>query len=158
MFANILFCLHKYLPCPFLRKDLTLFCPVHENQLISYSTQSQYLKTTPPSDLIQNKLKPASLGTDWIENERFGPVFVKTTVFMPKTGSINSGTGLIWLYQKCSKFSQQVVKYFKLTQTGFFFESHFPVSFRQNMRTTWNFFWTMYQCAEFKLRGPCVRI
>ena len=92
MFANILFCLHKYLPCPFLRKDLTLFCPVHENQLISYSTQSQYLKTTPPSDLIQNKLKPASLGTDWIENERFAHVFAKTSVFMPKTGSINSGT------------------------------------------------------------------
>jgi hypothetical protein len=37
---------------------------VHGNQLISYSTQSQYLKTTPQSDIIQNKLKPVSLGTD----------------------------------------------------------------------------------------------
>ncbi len=44
------------------------------------------------SDLIQNKLKPVSLGTDWIENERYGQVFAKTSVFMPKTGSINSGT------------------------------------------------------------------
>jgi 5-keto 4-deoxyuronate isomerase len=49
----------------------------------------------PKSNLIQNKLKPASLGTDWIENERFGQVFAKTSVFMPKTGSINSGTGLL---------------------------------------------------------------
>jgi hypothetical protein len=42
--------------------------------------------------LIQNKLKLASLGTDWIKNERFEHVFAKTSVFMPKTGSINSGT------------------------------------------------------------------
>ncbi len=57
------------------------------------SWQSQYLKTTPKSDLIQNKQRPASLGTDWIENERFGLVFSKTIIFMSKTGSINSGTG-----------------------------------------------------------------
>jgi hypothetical protein len=63
----------------------------HENQQISTSTQFQYLKTTRKSDLIQNKLKPASLGTDWIENERFRQVSAKTSVFMPKTGSINSG-------------------------------------------------------------------
>ncbi len=70
----------------------------HENQLISSSTQFQYLKTTRKSDLIQNKLKPASLGTDWIENKRFRHVFAKTSVFMPKPGSINSGTGLLkWL-------------------------------------------------------------
>jgi hypothetical protein len=63
-----------------------------ENQLISSSTQSQYLKTTPNSDLVQNKLIPTSLGTDLIENERFELVFAKTIIFMPKTGSINSGT------------------------------------------------------------------
>jgi hypothetical protein len=34
-----------------------------------------------------------SLGTDWIENERFELVFGKTIIFMPKTGSINSDTG-----------------------------------------------------------------
>ncbi len=45
------------------------------------------------SDLIQNKLKPASLGTDRIENERIGLIFAKTIIFAPKTGSINSGTG-----------------------------------------------------------------
>ena len=37
----------------------------------------QYLKTTPNSDLVQNKLIPTSLGTDWIENERFELVFAK---------------------------------------------------------------------------------
>jgi hypothetical protein len=63
-----------------------------ENQLISSSTQSQYLKTTLNSDLVQNKLIPTSLGTDWIENERFELVFAKTIIFMPKTGSINSDT------------------------------------------------------------------
>ena len=46
------------------------------------------------SDLIQNKLKLESLGTDWIE-QRFGLVFAKTIIFTPKTGSINSGTGLV---------------------------------------------------------------
>jgi hypothetical protein len=104
-----------------------------ENQLISSSTQSQYLKTSPKpvpeiidpvfaktsqnacfllsenerfglvfvktgsinsgTDLIQNKLRPASLGTDWIENERFGLIFAKTIIFMAKSGSINSGMG-----------------------------------------------------------------
>ncbi len=53
-----------------------------------------YLIVAAESDLMQNKLKPASLGTDWIENERFGPVVMKTTNFMLKTGSINSGTVL----------------------------------------------------------------
>ncbi len=43
-----------------------------ENQLISSSTQSQYLKTTPKSELILNKLRLASMGTDWIENELLG--------------------------------------------------------------------------------------
>ena len=42
---------------------------------------------------LQNKLKMTSLSTDWIENEHFLLVFMKTRVFMPKTGSINSGTG-----------------------------------------------------------------
>ena len=46
------------------------------------------------TDLVQNKLIPPSLGTDWIENERFELVFAKTIIFMPKTGSINSGTGV----------------------------------------------------------------
>jgi hypothetical protein len=32
------------------------------------------------------------LSTDWIENEHFLLVFMKTSVFMLKTGSINSGT------------------------------------------------------------------
>jgi hypothetical protein len=35
------------------------------------------------------------MGTDWIENERFELVLAKTIIFMPKTGSINSGTGLV---------------------------------------------------------------
>ena len=43
---------------------------------------------------LQNKLKMTSLSTDWIENEHFLLVFMKTSVFMPKTGSINSGTGI----------------------------------------------------------------
>ncbi len=60
-----------------------------ENLLISSSTQFLYLKTTPQSDLIQNKLIPASLGTDWIENERFRLVLMKTIIFMPKTGARN---------------------------------------------------------------------
>jgi hypothetical protein len=64
-----------------------------ENQLISSSMQSQYLKTT-TNYLVQNKLIPTSLGTDWIENERFELVFAETIIFMPKTGSINSGTGV----------------------------------------------------------------
>jgi hypothetical protein len=34
-----------------------------------------------------------SLGTDWIENERFELVFAKTIILVPKTGSINSDTG-----------------------------------------------------------------
>jgi hypothetical protein len=65
-----------------------------ENQLISSSTQSQYLKTTPKPDLVQNKLIPTSLSTNWIENERFELVSTKTIIFMPKTGSLNSGTGV----------------------------------------------------------------
>jgi hypothetical protein len=72
-------------------------CFGHENQLISCSTQSMYLKTTPTSVLIQNKLRSASLGTDRIENERFGLVFAKTIIFTSKTGSINSGTVLLRL-------------------------------------------------------------
>ena len=43
---------------------------------------------------LQNKLKMTSLSTDWIENEHFLLVFMKTSVFMLKTGSINSGTVL----------------------------------------------------------------
>jgi hypothetical protein len=50
-----------------------------------------YLKMTPIIYLIQNKLIPTSLGTDWTENERFELVFGKTIIFMPKTRSINSG-------------------------------------------------------------------
>jgi hypothetical protein len=41
---------------------------------------------------LQYKLKMTSLSTDWIENEHFLLVFMKMSVFMPKTGSINSGT------------------------------------------------------------------
>ncbi len=66
--------------------DLLLYAvPVFEND--------------PKSDLIQNKLKEASLGTgtDWIEYERVGLIFTKTIIFTPKTGSINSGTGPIEL-------------------------------------------------------------
>ncbi len=70
-------------------------CFKHENQLISASTQSQYLKTTTKFDLIQNKLRLASLGTDQIENERFGLVFAKTIIFTSKTGSIISGTSVV---------------------------------------------------------------
>jgi hypothetical protein len=33
------------------------------------------------------------VGTDWIEYDRFGPIFTKTIIFTLKTGSINSGTG-----------------------------------------------------------------
>jgi hypothetical protein len=62
------------------------------NMLISSSTQFQYLKTTPQSDLVQNKLISTSLGTDWIKNERFELLFAKTIIFMLKTRSINSGT------------------------------------------------------------------
>ena len=40
---------------------------------------------------LQNKLKMTSLSTDCIENENCLLVFMKTSVFMPKTGSINSG-------------------------------------------------------------------
>ncbi len=47
------------------------------------------------TDLVQNKLIPTSLGTDWIENESFELVFAKTIIFMPKTGSINSDTVLV---------------------------------------------------------------
>jgi hypothetical protein len=79
-----------------LVKNYHLIWPLfrHQNELISSSTQSQYLKTTPPSDLYQNMLIPASLATNWNETERFGLFFTKTLVFMPKSGSINSGTGV----------------------------------------------------------------
>jgi hypothetical protein len=46
---------------------------------------------------LQYKLKMTSLSSDWIENEHFLLVFMKTSVFMPKTGSINSGTGYRYL-------------------------------------------------------------
>ncbi len=39
--------------------------------------------------------RPRKMGTDWNENEHFGLVFAKTIVFMPNTGSINSGTGVL---------------------------------------------------------------
>jgi len=57
-------------------------------------TQFLYLKTTPQSDLFQNMLIVASLGTNWYENERLGLVFTKMLVFVPNSGSINSGTVL----------------------------------------------------------------
>jgi hypothetical protein len=57
------------------------------------------------ADLIQNKRKPSSLGTDWIEYERFGLIFTKTIIFMAKTGSINSGTA-----QKVVVFNPKVSK------------------------------------------------
>ncbi len=40
-------------------------------------------------------LIPASLAMNWNETERFGLFFTKMLVFMPKSGSINSGTGLL---------------------------------------------------------------
>ncbi len=46
------------------------------------------------TDLYQNMLIPASLGTNWFENEGLGLVCTKMLVFMPKSGFINSGTGL----------------------------------------------------------------
>ncbi len=97
MFANIFILSSQISTLPIFQKrpDFVLSCARKPADLLQYSTQSQYLKTTPQSDLIQNKLKPASLGTDLIENERYGHVFVKTSVFMPKTGSINSGTDWI---------------------------------------------------------------
>ena len=44
---------------------------------------------------LQYKLKMRSLSTVWNENERFWLVFTKTLVFMPKTGSLHTGTGEI---------------------------------------------------------------
>jgi hypothetical protein len=52
-----------------------------------------FSKTTPNSNLFQNKLKLMSLSKVWNENERFKLVFTKLLVFTAKTGSINSGTG-----------------------------------------------------------------
>jgi hypothetical protein len=86
-------------------------------KLISYSTQSQYLKTTAKFDLIQNKLKPASLGTDWIENERIGLIFAKTIIFAPKTGSINSGTVPEFIYRSFSAWKQ--AKYARFWKRSF---------------------------------------
>jgi hypothetical protein len=60
-------------------------CFGNENQLISFSTQSQYLKTTPKSDLGQNKLGPESPGTDWIENEGFWACFRENDHFHAQT-------------------------------------------------------------------------
>jgi hypothetical protein len=101
-----------------------------ENQLISSSTQeSQYLKTTPTSDLIQNKQRPASLGTDWIGNERFGLVFVKTIIFVSKTGSINSGTGQIQ-YEKKPQYLKSMWETKKGTNLRTALYQHFP---EQNM-------------------------
>jgi hypothetical protein len=54
--------------------------------LISSSTQFQYLKTTLQSDLFQNMLRPASLATNWYENERLGLVFTKMLVSCPIQG------------------------------------------------------------------------
>jgi hypothetical protein len=65
-----------------------------ENLLISYSTQFEYLKTTPQPDLFQNKLLLMSLSKVWNENERFRLVFTKMLVFVPKTGSLHTGTVL----------------------------------------------------------------
>jgi hypothetical protein len=42
---------------------------------------------------LQYKLKIRSLSMVWNENERFWLVFTKTLVFMPKTWSLNRGTG-----------------------------------------------------------------
>ena len=41
---------------------------------------------------LQYKLKMRSLSMVWNENERFWLVFTKTLVFMPKTGSLHTGT------------------------------------------------------------------
>jgi hypothetical protein len=43
---------------------------------------------------LQYKLKMRSLSTVWNENERFWLLFMKVLVFMPKTGSLQTGTEL----------------------------------------------------------------
>ncbi len=48
------------------------------------------------TDLFQNKLLSMSLSKVWNENERFRLVFTKKVVFVPKTGSLHTGTGGYW--------------------------------------------------------------
>ena len=50
---------------------------------------------------IQIKLIPTSLGTDWIENERFELVLAKMIIFTPKNGSKNSGNIGQLIIQSC---------------------------------------------------------
>jgi hypothetical protein len=45
---------------------------------------------------------------DWIENERFAHVFAKTIIFMPKTGSINSGNGV--LSSDADYFTERIIQ------------------------------------------------
>ncbi len=61
---------------------------------LSFLYSATVFRNDPHLLSLQYKLKMTSLSTDWIENERFGHVFGKTIIFIPKTGSINSGTVL----------------------------------------------------------------
>jgi hypothetical protein len=68
------------------------------------------------TDLVQNMLILASLGTNWYENERFGLFFTKMLVFMPKSGSINSGTGKDKKYSFFIHRKEYVVSAWKYSQ------------------------------------------
>ncbi len=61
---------------------------------LSLFLRSLVFENDPQYLSLQYTLKIRSLSMVWNENNRFWLVFTKTLVFMPKTGSLHTGTGL----------------------------------------------------------------
>jgi len=60
---------------------------------LSLFLRSLVFENDPQYLSLQYTLKIRSLSMVWNENDRFWLVFTKTLVFMPKTGSLHTGTG-----------------------------------------------------------------
>ena len=61
---------------------------------LSLFLRSLVFENDPQYLSLQYTLKIRSLSMVWNENDRFWLVFTKTLVFMPKTGSLQTGTEL----------------------------------------------------------------
>jgi hypothetical protein len=59
---------------------------------LSLFLRSLVFENDPQYLSLQYTLKIRSLSMVWNENDRFWLVFTKTLVFMPKTGSLHTGT------------------------------------------------------------------
>ena len=67
---------------------------------LSLFLRSLVFENDPQYLSLQYTLKIRSLSMVWNKNDRFWLVFTKTLVFMPKTGSLHTGTVLYGIISK----------------------------------------------------------